>query len=586
MERKLAAILSADVVGYSRMMGDDEIGTLNALKAVRKELIEPKVSQYNGRTFKLIGDGQLIEFGSIVEAVEFAIDTQLAMRQRNHLIPTEMRIVFRIGINLGDVIVEENDIYGDGVNVAARLESLAEPGGICISRSARDQVRDRMKIALEDWGEVSVKNIARPLRCFSVKLGATENRINNNKIPLRTQKKVNPRILVLPFKNASNIEDSDDLVYGIVEDLITKLSQIKSIEVISNAAANFLKDNKEKISEIQKSYNINFLLTGSIRSSGKKVRISVELLDPENNTNIWSQRFDRTFEDIFDIQDEIVRNVIFSLTGEIEVKTLERINKKPTNNLTSYEFLLKGRRLHHNYSKESHPTALKYFNKAIELDPENAAAHAWKACTVAGCLNRGFLEPSAEISRETILSAIAKAQEINQNDFECYRMLCRASLRLERNHEKSISFGKKAFELNPNDPRILWAYGTALATSGRGHEGTPILLKAYELSPHFGVEGNVDILISSLILSNFFEEKFSECLDWFKKMGMPDYRSFILATYSGKIITSTNFLTETIDNYLPKFQKFNHDLEIDEFCLKDKGITKKLMEHSRELFYT
>ena len=179
MERKLAAILSADVVGYSRMMGDDEIGTLNALKAVRKELIEPKVSQYNGRTFKLIGDGQLIEFGSIVEAVEFAINTQLAMRQRNHLIPTEMQIVFRIGINLGDVIVEKNDIYGDGVNVAARLESLAEPGGICISRSARDQVRDRMKIALEDWGEVSVKNIARPLRCFSVELGATENRINN-----------------------------------------------------------------------------------------------------------------------------------------------------------------------------------------------------------------------------------------------------------------------------------------------------------------------------------------------------------------------------------------------------------------------
>ncbi len=298
---------------------------------------------------------------------------------------------------------------------------------------------------------------------------------------------------------------------------------------------------------------------------------------------LWSDRYDRVLNDIFEVQDEIVKNVMFSLTGEIEVKTLERVHRKPTNDLTSYENLLKGKRAHHKYKEGSHTEAVNYFNKAIELDPNNGSAYAWKACAVGGGLQRGFFKESDEFNIDIVNQLIEKAQEINENDFECYRMLCRVYLNLHNDHDTSIEYGRKAYQLNPNDPRILWGYGTVLALSGQGQEALEYLLKAHELSPHIGIEGSVDVLISSVVLGYFSCGNNEECIDWFKKLAQKDFRSYVLYAYSLKNTLMLDKGSAYIVEFRVKFKDCDFNREIDLLRFKDLGILEQLKKMCREL---
>ncbi len=315
------------------------------------------------------------------------------------------------------------------------------------------------------------------------------------------------------------------------------------------------------------------------------MRVSVELLDPEGENTLWTNRYDRVLEDIFEVQDEIVKNVMFSLTGEIEVKTLERMHRRPTSNLTSYENLLKGKRAHHKYKEGSHIEAINYFNKAIEQDPNNGSAHAWKACTVGGGLQRGFFKESEEFNSDSVRQLIEKAQEINENDFECYRMLCRVYLNLYNDHDTSIEYGKKAYQLNPNDPRILWGYGTVLALSGQGKEALEYLLKAHQLSPHIGVEGSVDVLISSVVLGYFSCGDYDECIKWFKKLGQKDFRSYVLYAYSMKRNLMLEKDTKYVEEFRVKLENCDFNQEIDLLRFKDLEILEQFKNMSEELLY-
>ena len=583
-QKRLSAVLMADIVGYTKLVESDTDRTVAAWKAARSDIIEPALSKQHGRIVKFTGDGFLAEFPTVHDAVTCAMAMQAGL--------TESSLTFRMGVNLGDVIDDGDDIHGEGVNIAARIEALADPGCIAISGSVHEQVRNRIAADYTDMGERELKHVSAPIHVFQIANFAQADLADpapptspaNKASPTSpaNSKKV-PRILVASFRNTSRNEDSGDIVEGIVEDLTTELSQIRTLEVISNGASATL-DSTDGHTNLHESHGIDFILTGSIRSAGNRLRVSVELLDSVEDTVVWSERFDETFDDIFDIQDRIVRKTIFIITGEIEVQTLDRAHRKPTENMTSYELMVKGKRLHHQYKKDTHPKALEFFNKAIEADPENGSAYAWRACTIGGALNRGYLPPSEEISMDSVFASIEKAKELNSNDFEVYRMLCRAALTLEKDHEKSLQFGAKAYELNPNDPRILWAYGIALALSGNGAEASDVLTKAAELSPNFGVEGTRDLLWSALLISAFVENKFAECAEWFAKIDNVDFRSFLLNAYSAQQCDASGNHHPSNDELMAKFRTLDHDNEIEEFLFKDPQITARLKAFCADVF--
>ncbi len=571
IQRRLATILATDCVGYSALMVEDETATLDGVKACRT-IIETTINEYGGRVFNTAGDSVIAEFNSPVDCVNAAIDFQNLLFDRNKTNKNIPTMQFRVGIHLDDVIIEDGDIFGNGVNIAARLEGVCDPGEILISENVHQYISKKINLISEHIGNKNLKNIDGEFPVFQINIQG-DNLKNSDYPNVIKANNSKIRLLVLPFRNSNNSQDNSDLVDGIVEDIITEFSLIKDIEVMSNATTTSIKDNAIDLSLLRENYGADFFLTGSIRSSGNRVRVSVELLSSDNADVLWKERYDREIEDLFDVQDDIVRSVMFPLVGEIEFSTLDRAERKPTQNLSSYEYLLKGKVLHHKYKKDTHPIALKYFNKSIELDPENGAAYAWKACTVGGGISRGFFEESEDISKNDVLECINKALEINQNDFECYRMLSRVHLTIYGDHKKAIEFGKKATDLNPNDPRILWAYGTALALSGLGSESLSMLIKSYNLSPNLGVEGSVDNIISSIIVGYYISEEYEKSIDWFEKLEIRDFRSYVLCIIA---FVKTGKDIYFLDEFLKEFGEVDYIHEIELFKFKDHNITNYL----------
>ena len=574
VQRRLATILATDCVGYSALMVKNEMETLNSVQACRA-IIETTIDEYGGRVFNTAGDSVIAEFNSPVDCVNAAIDFQSLLLDRHTNSDISLNMKFRVGIHLDDVIIEGEDIFGNGVNIAARLEGVCDPGEILISHNVHQYISQKINLISEHIGNKKLKNIDDDFSVYQINI---EDKKVNNMALLDLKNKPNAkkiRLLVLPFRNANNSLDNADLVDGIVEDLITEFSLIKDIEVMSNATTTSIKDNKIDLKNLKEGYGADFFLTGSIRSSGNRVRVSVELLGADDGGVLWRERYDRELEDLFDVQDDIVKSVIFPLVGEIELTTLDRSERKPTENLSSYEYLLKGKVLHHKYKKETHPTALEYFDKAIELDPNNGAAYAWRACTVGGGLSRGFFDETEVLSKKSVLENINKALEINQNDFECYRMLCRVHLTVYGDHNKAINFGRKAVELNPNDPRILWAYGSALALSGFGEDALIYLTKSYNLSPNLGVEGSTDNIISAMIVGHYTANDNESVIDWFNKLEIKDFRSYVLCISS---MINTGKKIGFIDQFRSEFVGVDYRREIELFQFKDKVITKSLEE--------
>ena len=523
--RKLAAILAADVVGFSKKMGENEDRTLRNLKACRT-LTDESIEAHHGRVFGSAGDSLIAEFASPVDAIVAAVEFQRNLRDRNLKITPEDQMEFRVGLNLGDVIVEGDNLYGDGVNVAARLEPLAEPGGICVSGKFHDEVRRKLDLGFVSKGAQEMKNIEEPVHTFNVLLGHETEEVSQisssdpSAEPTVRQPSVNekPRLIVLPFNNLSNVEDNDFLVDGIVEDLITEFSRINSIEVISRNTAFSLKGKEIENTKIAAEFGIDFIATGSIRSSGNRIRISVDLTDPATGSSIWSERYDATMDDVFEVQDEIVRKVIVALVGKLEMAGLERAKRKPTENLTSYEYLLRGRDFHHKFSKEGVLSAIEMLDKSIEADPNNAQAYAWGACSLGQGLGRGYLEGDQETHFQKLQSLIQKALELDENDLECNRILCELN-KLFEDFEQSEFYGKKAFDMNSNDPRVVCAYGELLVLTNRADEGTDLLIKAYELDPVGMGASNADKRLGDVMFGAYVKGDFQQCLEYDKKIG-------------------------------------------------------------------
>jgi adenylate cyclase len=516
VERRLAAVLAADVAGYSRLMGTDEEGTLARLKAVRKTLVDLTIAKHRGRLVKTTGDGMLVEFASAVDALRGAAEVQRAMAEQNASLPQNQRIEFRIGIHVGDIIIDDNDIFGDGVNVAARLEGIAEPGGVCISNDAYRQVRGKVEIACDDMGPQSLKNITEPMQAWRVRLtdqipsaGQSGPTAGDRQALLFPDK---PSIAVLPFQNMSGDPEQEYFADGMVEDIITALSRIRWLFVIARNSSFTYKGKAIDIKQVGRELGVRYVLEGSIRKANNRLRITGQLIDAVTGAHIWADRFEGKIEDVFDLQDQITTSVVGAISPKMEQAEIERSRRKPTENLRAYDYYLQGLSCLYRYSKEANEQALKLLLKAIELDPD-------------------FASPLAHVANCYV------QRKVNgwSTDY--------ASDALQANH-----FARKALEQTKDDPLVLATSGFALAyVCGRLDEGAAYLKKSTDLDPnlaasrywlgltlvylgesgaheHFHqairlspLDPRISIAFNGLAYSHFFAGNYDEALMWAEK---------------------------------------------------------------------
>jgi len=471
MERRLTAILAADVVGYSRLMTIDEAGTLAALKSLRKNLVDPKISEHNGRIFKLTGDGMLIEFPSVVSAVACAVDIQSAMRTRNAS-TADARIEFRIGVNLGDIIVEEGDIFGDGVNLAARLESIAPVGGIAVSQSVRDHVGKRLDLAFEDMGERRLKNIEAPIRVYSISVA----RPSSDGAASAGQER--PSIAVLPFVNMSGDPEQEYFSDGITEDIITDLSKVSGLFVVARNTVFTYKGKTAEVQEVAKHLGVNFILEGSVRKAGTRVRVTGQLIHGKDGGHVWADRYDRDLTDIFAIQDEITHAIVEQLKVKLLPQEKKSIGQTPTDNVEAYTYYLRGRQFMQRHSKSNYQLARRMFAKAVELDPLYARAYAG----IADCDSFLFLHYHLEAGVDSILATSAKALALDNRLAEAHASRGLA-LSLGQQHEEAIAEFEEATALDPNSFEAHYFYARACVTQGKLERAATLFERAAENKP-------------------------------------------------------------------------------------------------------
>src|SRR5437773_6532946 len=468
MERRLSAILAADVVGYSRLMGDDEAGTLAQLKEIRREIIDAKIAEHRGRIVKLTGDGMLAEFPSVVSAVSCATEIQKAMRART----SESTIQFRVGINLGDVIVEGDDIYGDGVNVAARLESVAPPGGIAVSQSVRDHVGNRLSVTFEDRGEQQLKNIEKPIRVYDVLFDEPIG------VEMPATIKDKPSIAVLPFTNMSGDPEQEYFSDGITEDIITDLSKISALFVVARNTAFTFKGRPINLQEAGRELGVDFLLEGSVRKAGSRVRVSSQLVNSEDGGHLWAERFDRDLTDIFSIQDEITHAIVEQLKVKLLPKEKKSIGQARTDNVEAYTYYLRGRQFLHRHSKSYYELAHRMFTKEVELDPRYASAYAG----MADCDSFMLLHYHADVPLQRIFENTGRALALNDHLAEAHASRGLA-LSIEKRFEESTAEFERAIELDPNSFEAHYLYARPSFALGKLERAAELFERAAELSP-------------------------------------------------------------------------------------------------------
>jgi adenylate cyclase len=453
VERRLAAILAADVAGYSRLMGANEEGTLAQLKSIRKALVDPTIAAHRGRVVKTTGDGMLVEFASAVDAARCAAEVQRGMARQKPDAAQDERIEFRIGIHVGDIIIDDNDIFGDGVNIAARLEGIAEPGGVCISDDAQRQIRGKVDIAFEDIGLQTLKNIAQPMRAWRMQIGDISASVAPNKVspassqPLALPDK--PSIAVLPFENMSGDPEQEYFADGMVEDIITGLSRSKSLFVIARQSTFTYKGKAVDIKQVGRELGVRYVLEGSVRKSGNRVRITGQLIDAAAGTHLWADRCDSQLEDIFDLQDRVTGSVIGAISPQLERAEIARAQRKPTESLQAYDYYLRAAASLYRFTREETNEGLKLTKIASDLDPEFALSYALGAQCYIQIKAFGWSTDAAEEIAET-------------------RRLAR-----------------RAIELDKDDPSVLARAGFALAAVvGEVEEGAALLSRAINLDPN------------------------------------------------------------------------------------------------------
>jgi len=508
VERKLAAILAADVAGYSRLMGADEEGTLARLKAHRAEVIDPKIAEHRGRVVKTTGDGILIEFSSVVDAVRCATEVQRAMAERNAEIPDVKRIEFRVGINLGDIIIDGSDIHGDGVNIAARLEGIANPGTTYISDSSYQQVRDKLAIDFEDMGEHQLKNIARPVRVYRVQLGGTPA---NESPTLALPDK--PSIAVLPFQNMSGDPEQEYFADGIVEEIITALSRMRWLFVIARNSSFVYKAKAIDVKQVGRELGVRYVLEGSVRKAANRVRITGQLVDTTKGAHLWADRFDGGLDDIFDLQDQVTASVVGAIAPTLEKAEIERAKRKPTESLDAYDYYLRGMANVHLWTKEANSEALRLFYKAIELDPDFASAYGMAAwCYAWRKWNGWMVDRKQEIAETRRLAQ--RAAELGKDDAVA---LCRGGFALGHvvgDLEGGAVLINRALVLNPNLATAWLLSGWIRAFLGEPEVAIEHLTRAMRLSP---LDPLTFLAQGGIAWAHFFAARYDEVSSWAEK---------------------------------------------------------------------
>jgi adenylate cyclase len=456
--RRLAAILAADVAGYSRLMGADEEGTLERLKAHRRELIDPKIAEHHGRIVKTTGDGMLVEFGSVVDAVRCAVDVQTTMPERNTALPPEQWITFRVGINLGDIIIDGDDIYGDGVNVAARMEAIAEPGAVCISATGWEHARGKVAFGADDLGEHQLKNIERPVRVFRIASGPA----TPAKKPLPLPDK--PSIAVLPFQNLSGDPEQEYFADGIVEEIITALSRFRSLFVIARHSSFTYKGSVVDVKQVGRELGARYVLEGSVRKAANRVRITGQLIDALTGIHLWADRFEGAIDDIFDLQDQVTASVVGAIAPKLEQAEIERARAKPTENLNAYDLYLRALPLYYANTRAENDEAFRLLRQAVTLDPNYALAKALTAACVAMRDIQGISPSKSETD-----DAIRLAREALDGGWDDPSVLDFAGWVLSilaHDNEAGLAALDRALALNVNSARALRLSGWVRLSSG------------------------------------------------------------------------------------------------------------------------
>ena len=506
MARRLAAIFAADVVGYSKLMAEDEAGTLTALKAHRRDLFDPETERHGGRIVKLMGDGALVEFPSVVDAVECAIQVQQA------LATADGKIKLRIGINLGDVIIDGDDIYGEGVNVAARLQALAEPGGISISSVVHESLGNRVEAAFIDTGEHQVKNIARPIRVFRWWSQAGAPPIAPAMPPLGLPDK--PSIAVLPFTNMSGDAQKDYFSEGITSDIVAKLGKFRDLFVIADTSSFAYRDNAVAVQDVGRELGVQHVLKGSIRAMGGKVRISAQLIEATSGQSIWAESYNRVLDDIFELQDEITQTIVMTLVGRLESAAQARVVQKGDANLSIYDRLLLGRHYVEKGSKQDILKARAIFEEALHIDSNHARTHVELAGTFYSELSSQWCK-SPETTADRFFEFAQKAVALDELDSRAHLALGAAYYRVKSNYDFAEAQLERALELNPNDVWNHCSMGFLLTCAGRLEEGATCDHYALRLNPLLP-----DPCLYTIGLAQYLARDYDKAIATFGKMSI------------------------------------------------------------------
>ena len=574
MERKLSTIFASDVVGYSKMMGNNEEKTLEIL-GERREVIDSAIADYNGIIFGSAGDSVIAEFGSPVKAAECAVQIQGKMKTMNEDIPEDQQMIFRIGINIGDVMVSKDNLFGDAVNVAARLESAAQPSGICVSKTVFDLINQKIRVSFEDAGKLDLKNIVEPIQAYFViqKKGGVRFNQYEDSPQIKVEKAEQGSLAVMLFKNLSKDEDQAYFCEGFSEDLITVLSKYSKLLVVSGNASFTYRDKSKSPKEIGKELGVRYILEGSVRKLGQKVRIGAKLISADRENTIWSHNFDFTIDEMFDIQDELVETIVSTIVGHVddeEVKQLVRV--KPENH-TAYDLVLQGLEYHRksNVTVENAKKAVEFFDQAIEVDPNCARAHAWRACSLSNYV--GWRpDEYGEDWIDQCADSVIRSLEIDQNDHEANRImgaisLVRGDFELARHHQE------RAMELCPSDAYIMGKNAALLVYLGEPEKALEIVQHAMRINPFCP-----DDLFVDEGMCYFWLGKYSEAVNCFRKMKTPDRESIFYLT------ASLSKLGEGIKSAETLKQAFKMtDLSVEDFLLTQHYQNPELKQELREI---
>jgi adenylate cyclase len=509
MTRRLAAILAADVAGYSRLMGADEEGTLARLKALRRELVDPKVDEHKGRIVKTTGDGILIEFASVVDALRCSTEVQAEMTERNSAAPPDSRIEFRIGINVSDVVIEDGDIFGDGVNIAARIEALAEPGGICVSARVQEDTAGKLDLAFEDMGEQQLKNIARPVRVFRV---AAKRIAPPNEAPAALPLPDKPSVAVLPFTNMSAEPEQEFFADGIAEDVITALSRYPSLFVIARNSSFTYKERAVDVKQVGRELGVRYVLEGSLRKAGNRIRVTAQLVEAETGKHVWAERYDRNLADIFAVQDEITEAVTIAIAPAIADAEQQRALRRPPGSLDAWAAYQRGLWHLSKFIVDDAAIAQNFFEQTISLDPTFVGGYTGLALAHYVRLFHRYSHIKEAVNSIEALARRALALDSGDAEAHCW---LGAALIMSGDPEGALAESERALVICPNLAFAHGALGAALIYSGRPEQGLAAVETYMRLDPRDPMVAN---FLHQVVVGNYLCRQYEDAVDAAKRV--------------------------------------------------------------------